>query len=70
MIVSGGTVVLIGLSPILAPLVLLGLGIWWLARRANREAAAERERKEPTMAASAAAAPEVQPGPTPPPAAP
>jgi signal transduction histidine kinase len=62
--------VLIGLSPILAPLVLLGLGIWWLARRANREAAAERERKEPTMAASAAAAPEVRPGPTPPPAAP
>ena len=33
-------VVIISLSPILAPLVLLGLGIWWLARRSSRRQAA------------------------------
>jgi len=33
-------VFLVSLSPVLAPFILLGLGIWWLARRSRREAAA------------------------------
>jgi hypothetical protein len=41
---------LIGLSPLLAPLVLLALGIWWLARRADRK---ERLAAAPAPAAAA-----------------
>jgi hypothetical protein len=34
-------VVLVGLFPVLAPFILLGLGIWWLVRRRKRQAAQE-----------------------------
>jgi hypothetical protein len=42
-------VVLLALSPILAPFILLALGIWWMARRRKR-AAPPGERIEPTLA--------------------
>jgi hypothetical protein len=41
-------VVLISLSPVLAPFALLGLGIWWMARK--RKPAAPPPRVEPTLA--------------------
>jgi hypothetical protein len=42
--------VLIALSPILAPFVLLGLFIWWMARRRKSQPAGAAERIEPTLA--------------------
>ncbi len=36
-------VMLVSLFPVLAPFVLLGLGIWWLVRRSKRKAAAAAE---------------------------
>ncbi|HET7400927.1 MAG TPA: ATP-binding protein, partial [Usitatibacter sp.] len=36
-------VVLVGIFPVLAPLLLVGLGIWWLVRRSERKHAAARE---------------------------
>jgi hypothetical protein len=30
-------VILVSLFPVLAPFILLGLGIWWLVRRSKRE---------------------------------
>ena len=45
-------VVLIGLSPVLAPFVLIGIGIWYMARKRKAAAAAPApaQRVEPTMA--------------------
>jgi len=34
-------VILVSLFPVLAPFILLGLGIWWLVRRSKRDEAAE-----------------------------
>jgi hypothetical protein len=34
-------VVLVSIFPVLAPFILVGLGIWWLIRRSKRKAAAE-----------------------------
>jgi hypothetical protein len=42
--------VTLGLSPILAPLILVGLLIWWLARRGKAPAAPTPPRVEPTLA--------------------
>ena len=42
--------VLLGLSPILAPMILLGLLIWWLARRGKTPPAPPPPRVEPTLA--------------------
>jgi predicted membrane protein len=42
--------VLIALSPILAPFVLLGLFIWWMARRRKSAPAGAAQRIEPTLA--------------------
>jgi len=36
-------VVLVGIFPVLAPFLLVGLGIWWLVRRNDRRQAAARE---------------------------
>jgi len=36
-------VVLVGVFPVLAPFLLVGLGIWWLVRRNDRRQAAARE---------------------------
>jgi cytochrome oxidase assembly protein ShyY1 len=50
-------VILVSLFPVLAPFILLGLGIWWLVRRNKQKAAADAaaaaQRIEPTAAASA-----------------
>jgi hypothetical protein len=44
-------VVLVGLFPVLAPFILLGLGIWWLVRR-NRRARSDTPAPKPDSAAS------------------
>jgi hypothetical protein len=36
-------VVLVGVFPVLAPFLIVGLGIWWLVRRNDRKQAAARE---------------------------
>jgi hypothetical protein len=49
-------VVLVSLFPVLAPFILVGLGIWWFVRRSRRRRAAEAmasERIEPTAAGAA-----------------
>ena len=52
-------VFLISLSPVLAPFILLGLGIWWLARRSKRQAAtAPISASAPAPAAAPAPSPE------------
>jgi hypothetical protein len=35
--------VLVSLFPVLAPFLLVGLGVWWLVRRNDRKQAAARE---------------------------
>jgi hypothetical protein len=50
--------VLIALSPILAPFALLGLGIWWMARKRSRP----RRPSGPIEAAPAPRARRVQRG--------
>ena len=42
-------VVLISLSPVLAPIALIGLGIWWMARR-RKSPPPPPARVEPTLA--------------------
>jgi uncharacterized SAM-binding protein YcdF (DUF218 family) len=42
--------VILGLSPILAPVILVGLLIWWLARRGKAPPAPPPPRVEPTLA--------------------
>jgi hypothetical protein len=42
--------VILGLSPILAPVILVGLLIWWLARRGKTPPAPPPPRVEPTLA--------------------
>ena len=34
-------VILVSIFPVLAPFLLLGLGIWWLVRRSKRKDAAQ-----------------------------
>jgi hypothetical protein len=48
-------VVLVSIFPVLAPFILVGLGVWWLVRRSKRKAAeaAASQRVEPTVAATA-----------------
>jgi hypothetical protein len=43
-------VMLVSLFPVLAPFILIGLGIWWLVRRSKRKAAAASTPKENTTA--------------------
>jgi hypothetical protein len=51
-------VVIVAAAPALAPLVLLGLGLWWLIRRNKREkAAAAAAKVEPKMPAAPPAVP-------------
>jgi len=42
--------VILGLSPVLAPIALVALGIWWMTRRRKKPAPPREERVEPTMA--------------------
>jgi hypothetical protein len=44
-------VVLVSLFPVLAPFILVGLGIWWLIRRSRRKAT------EPAASSAAPASP-------------
>ena len=53
--------VTLGLSPLIAPFALLGLFVWWMARRAARKEAERNARVEPPLAA-APPAPSVEPG--------
>jgi hypothetical protein len=45
-------VVIVAMSPALAPLVLLGLGLWWLIRRNKRQKAEAAAKVEPKMEAA------------------
>jgi hypothetical protein len=47
--------ILVSLSPVLAPVVLAGLLIWWIFRKKKRDEEKAALKVEPTMAASAAA---------------
>ncbi len=57
-------VVIVSLSPLLAPIALLGLLVWWMARRSARKDAAPAARVEPSIspAPPAPPAPSVEPG--------
>ncbi len=50
-------VVIVAISPAIAPLVLLALGLWWLIRRGKRKKADAAAKVEPKMAASAPTGP-------------
>ena len=61
------TVVIVSLSPLLAPIALLGLFIWWMARRSARKQGKAAARVEPAInpappAPPPPAAPTVEPG--------
>jgi len=61
------TVVIVSLSPLLAPIALLGLFIWWMARRSARKEGKAAARVEPAInpappAPPPPAAPTVEPG--------
>ena len=49
-------VILVAMSPVLAPIVLAGVLIWWILRKKDRAGKAAAEKVEPTMATPVAAA--------------